>query len=135
LSKKKPEIKMVDLKKYYKFEVCNPIKEQIKEIEVCGPKIEVQPCNPIDDIKCLPDIVCNPITGPCIPDDICIPQGCLPSLTCFPRTGPCIPEVLCRPQVGPCQPWVFDPTRKLDELVKQVEIITKEIEEIKRKLK
>jgi hypothetical protein len=130
VSERRPRIEEVDLKKLYRVEVCNPIKEKINEIEVCQPNLEVVPCNPVDRIKCLPDLSCLPIIGPCIPDLICYPDiHCIPSNWCQPLFGPCQPVV-----GGTCSPSVVQPGPRIEELTRHIDRLTKEIEEIKRRI-
>jgi|WetSurMetagenome_2_1015567.scaffolds.fasta_scaffold300579_2 hypothetical protein len=75
----------------YEIGLCDPIKEKINRIEVCGPNIEIKQCAPLEKLKCIPDTttlqtIKSPWPGDCGP--------CIPSWTCIPSTicTPCIPS-------------------------------------------
>jgi hypothetical protein len=118
LSDDVPRIERLDLKALYTVRLCSPVREQIEKIEVCHPNLEIATCNPAEIVKCLPDIMCYPIIGPCLPDTWCLPL-----------IGPCTPVI------GPCQPYVYGPSKKIDEVMVRVERLSKEIEAIKRKIR
>jgi len=125
------------------IELCNPIKDQLNQIKVCKPNIVVSLCNPVDRIKCIPDIPdygCLPMIW-CRPASWCIPETwCRPKIWCRPLIAPLI--ALCPPQVGPCGPWVEGPcgpmvevpSRQIDEIAARVEKLTAEIEALKKKV-
>jgi hypothetical protein len=124
----KPKIEPLESSGLYTVELCKPLKEELDKIEVCAPKIEVKPCSPMEQAKCLPDIipylsgegkaeiesldqlmlgkkscipVCQPFTTQCQPQIECIPE-CQPFASqCQPKTV-CIPE--CQPFAAQCQP-------------------------------
>jgi len=124
----KPKVEPLDFPGLYKVELCQPLKEEINRIEVCAPKVEVKPCSPMEQARCLPDIVpylseedtgriespdqlilgkkqcipaCEPFTTQCQPQTTCIPE-------CQPFTTQCQPQTTCIPQSPPntaqCQP-------------------------------
>jgi hypothetical protein len=64
LSDEEPKIEMVTSSDMYTLELCNPIKEQINKITICGPNIDIKACNPIAQVRCIPDIRCLPIVAP-----------------------------------------------------------------------
>ena len=130
----KPQIRLLAPKNMYTVEVCSPIKEQINRIKVCQPNIVVKPCNPVEQITCIPDISCSPLFG-CYPDiGPCSPMTCFPAVgTCLPTIG-CSPTFGCSPTVGPCGPWVEVDIPKIDEIKVQVEKLTEEINILKQQI-
>jgi hypothetical protein len=85
-NEEKPEVKLVQSKEMtplFTIEICEPVKEQLNKIEICGPNISIKPCSPINEMKCLPDAStvigpkgCGPIVHmSCLP---IIPMGCGP---------------------------------------------------------
>ena len=95
MSTEKPKIEMVASRNMYTIELCNPIKEKINNIKICGPNIEIKPCNPIAKVRCLPEISCLPIIAPA-------------ELFCGPVCPPKIEEAICGPTDGPCSPGTTD---------------------------
>lgn len=91
---KKPKIELLEIEKLYTIKLCNPVKEQINQIKICRPNIEIQPCNPIEKTSCLPDVMSMSKAAQCIPN-----VTCGPTWACGPDFwGPCPPDiVLCRP--------------------------------------
>jgi hypothetical protein len=66
----KPKVELVQSKEMtplFTIEICEPVKEQLDKINFCGPNIVVKPCNPINEVKCIPDM------AKLIPD-----RGCQP---------------------------------------------------------
>ena len=87
----------------FKVDLCGPIKDQIgKEIDICGPNIEITPCSPLMESKwCLPTLMEN-----------CIPAHCIPTIPTYRsaamRFTICDP-IFCNPLVGPCPPTWCEP--------------------------
>jgi hypothetical protein len=78
----KPKIELVQSKdvmsSLFTVEFCQPVKEQLDQIIICGPNIEIKPCSPIRDAKCLPEIMrllsCGPtVWGPLLAMPRCVP--------------------------------------------------------------
>ncbi|UCE15875.1 MAG: hypothetical protein JSV12_08455 [Candidatus Bathyarchaeota archaeon] len=156
--KERPRIELLQSTSMYTVELCNPIKEKINQIKICRPNIVVKLCNPIEDIKCLPDIKCFPFIGPCQPEIrrplveerqlqsmfTCIPMECMPLAPCLPNLCepailPCFPRTPCWPRT-PCRPWVYGqrvvegPQQRIDEITAKVERITAEIETLRKRI-
>jgi len=123
-NEEKPEVKLVQSKEMpplFTIEMCAPVKEQLDQISFCGPNIVVKPCNPINEVKCIPDMAklapdrgCGPAIhtilesmGPmkCMPDP-CYepkpeykigPEGCIPRIWLISeivyRPDGCIPRI------------------------------------------
>lgn len=119
-------------------ELCNPIKDQLNQIKVCGPHIVVGRCNPLERTKCIPDLLpifgCRPmiVAAPCFPDTWCYPKIWYRPLIalCPPHMEPCGPLV----EVPVCGPMVEVPSRQIDEIAARVEKLTAEIEALKKKV-
>jgi len=126
----KPKIELMDPKGLYTVALCNPVKDQLNQIKICRPNIEVTTCSPLDRIRCIPDVWCRPFVY-CLPD-----TWCLPKTWCLPFIGPC------RPVIGPCGPWVEGtcgpsveiPVDQIGEIAVKVEKLTAEIEALKKKV-
>lgn len=120
----KPKLELLEPMGLTTVELCNPVKDQINQIKVCKPNIVVSPCNPLDRIRCIPDIWCLPKVW------------CRPNIWCRPFIGPCLPQVgPCGPWVeGPCGPMVEIPSRQIEEISARVEKLTAEIEALKKKV-
>ena len=102
----KPKIELLQQPELYTLDLCGPVKEQLDKIKICGPNITTKPCSPIDTIKCIPNVLCAPIVGPCLPIGPCLPQQCLPVIgPCLPIIG-CYPSRWCNPIIGPCIPII-----------------------------
>ena len=114
---KKPKIELLGIEKLFTVKFCNPVKEQINQIKICRPNIEIQPCNPIEKTNCLPDVMAMSKAAECIPNVKCGPtwtcgpdfwgENCLPDkvFECLPTTGKCEPTVACLPNCAPnCAP-------------------------------
>ena len=117
-NEKKPTIELLGIEKLFTVKFCNPVKEQVNQIKICRPNIEIQPCNPIEKTNCLPDVMAMSKVAQCIPTVKCGPtwtcgpdfwgENCLPDkvLECVPSTGTCQPIVVgCTPNCEPnCNP-------------------------------
>ncbi|MEM3693270.1 MAG: hypothetical protein QXI39_04535 [Candidatus Bathyarchaeia archaeon] len=128
-TKEKPKIELLQSTGLYTVELCNPVKDQLNRIEVCKPNIVFTPCNPIERIKCIPDLQCLPIIGPCLPNI------CIPSIWCQPIIW-CRPTIICPPIIGGgiCSPSVEIPIPRLDEIAARFEQIANEVEALKRRV-
>jgi hypothetical protein len=116
-NEKKPTIELLGIEKLFTVKFCNPVKEQVNQIKICRPNIEIQPCNPIEKTNCLPDVMAMSKAAQCIPTVKCGPtwtcgpdfwgENCLPDiiLECLPTTGKCQPTTPCGPSCTPnCAP-------------------------------
>ena len=128
----KPKLELLEAKELYAVALCNPVKDQLNQIKVCGPNIEVKVCGPVERVRCLPDIWCRPLIF-CQPDLWCLPKvWCIPIVVgpCLPSVGPCGPWV-----EGPCGPSVVQlPPGQLEEITARVDKLTAEIEALKKKV-
>ncbi len=120
---KKPRLELLESAGLYRIEVCSPVKEKVDQIEVCSPNLVATPCEPIERVRCLPDVWCSPRIR------------CLPTEICLPMTYPCLPVIgPCSPQYGPCGPWVEVPFQRMDEISAKVERLTSEIAALRKRL-
>ncbi len=74
---KRPRLEL--LKSGISVELCNPVKEKINQIEICGPNIEIKSSYPEE--KSLTQIMWSQIFGPYLSS--CDP-GCRPTVPCTP---------------------------------------------------
>jgi hypothetical protein len=141
----KPKIELLQSSELFTVELCNPIKDQIEKIKLCSPNVIAKPCSPLEKMKCIPEVICSPIVGPCLPQR-CLPVigPCLPALWCIPRSGPCIPTIWCGPQTmcgplyggGVCGPSVQVPVPEpgLSEIASKVEKLAAEVADLKKRI-
>ena len=123
-NEEKPKVELVQSKEMtplFTIEICEPVKEQLDKINFCGPNIVVKPCNPIQELKCLPDVPqlmpdrgCQPVIWSIA--DLTAPTHCMPWLGepkpemkvdprgCIPRIW-LISELVYRPQG--CIPMIW----------------------------
>ena len=92
----KPRLELLNPTSIFVVDLCNPVKDKINQIEICSPNIEIKPCNPIEQIKCLPDLsTCGP--GAEVSN---LQNQCYPILQCMPAFTPCFPYI----ENQPCYP-------------------------------
>lgn len=61
--KDKPKIEPIEVKWNFTVEFCNPVKDQMKKLDICSPHVMVKPCEPLKKLakECEPIPICLPV--------------------------------------------------------------------------
>jgi hypothetical protein len=111
----------------FKVQLCGPVVEKMKDLEICGPNVEIKLRDPNEIITDFfePANQCSPQCGVCHPD-VCKPGATYGS-------GTCPPAVM---SVGKAIEWVINPVLEHQkEIDRKIEKILESIKSLESKIK